>query len=69
MFTGGPSAGTALAATVVRMSDHTPDLYLAQTGFDVEDDVADWEDDDLDFESDDDDDSEWEIEGERAREG
>lgn len=68
MFTGGPSAGTALADTVVRMNDHTPDPYLAQTGFDAEDDVADWEDDDIDFESDDDDDSEWEIEEERARE-
>jgi hypothetical protein len=63
MFTPRLSPSVRRVRTVVGMSDHIPDPYLAQTGFD-----ADFEDDDaFDFDADDAD-SELGIEEERARE-
>lgn len=51
--------------TVVGMSDHTPDPFLAQTGYDADAELPDEFDDDFEFGDGDD---ELAIEEERARE-
>ena len=55
--------------TVSHMSDHIPDPYLSQTGYDVGEgeDLGEFDDEEIEFEAEDADD-ELAIEEERARE-
>lgn len=65
MFIFRPSAALCPPRSVAGMSTHSPDPFLAQTGY-SEEAVGDDFDDEFDFEADDED--EVDIEEDRARE-